>query len=210
LRTAGFESCIVRCPSSIDLDPLRWFFEHPERAGARGFVSEVLGLALAPPRRTGDVEMLMEPDRARLRLALVAACGCEREWRKLHGSHLSPDERLMAVMVWRSRRHERLFTRLRERRRELEAERKAAAEHVGGGTHPALAAALGLGSASTALKAIGIYRLPDTSKLFPDYSKLLPSFPDPAVNEAARLVRRMYSDPSPLVVNQTGGPNSII
>ena len=121
LRSAGFESCVVRSPMWTGDDSLDWFFRHPARVNASVFVSAVLAACLKPARRRGEVEALPQSDRARLRLALVRACGREREWRKLHGSHLTADERLMAVMVWRWREHERTFARLRERHHELVA-----------------------------------------------------------------------------------------
>lgn len=121
LRSAGFESCVARCPTRTRGGALEWFFVHPAHANVSAFVSELLAACLVPARRPREVAALPESDRARLRLAVVAVCGREREWRKLHGSHLTADERLMAVIVWRWREHERRFARMRERRRELAA-----------------------------------------------------------------------------------------
>ena len=83
LHTRGFESCAVWCPPWADLGPLEELFDHPGRANARAFVSELLAACLVPARRPREVAALPERDRARLRLALVAACGRQREWRKL-------------------------------------------------------------------------------------------------------------------------------
>lgn len=217
LRNRGFESCVVRCPSWADLGPLEWLFLRPARVSARQFVSEMLGACLVPAWRPGEVEALPESDRARLRLALVAACGREREWRKLHGSHLSTDERLMAVMVWRWRDYERFLARVRDRRRELAASATKDVEPAG---------AVRLPDASIAAQDLRSMALPtgfpDYSKLlntFPDYYKLrlfpygsplLPRLPDPALTTALGLVRKLYADPSPLVVQRVGGPSSFI
>lgn len=249
LRTPGFESSVVRCPTLTD-DSVERFLRCPARASACAFVTELLAVCLAPARRPREVAALPESDRARLRLALVAASGREREWRKLRGSHLTADERLMALMVWRRQDQERLFKRLRERRRELAVASKVAAGELA----PQVKVPVGaLGRAVTSMveaqkMLMPMCALSDYSMSvkpltpFPNYCaelldpvrllgvtvglaksvhvgpsslmfggvNVLPPSPDPAMTTAARLVRDLYTDPSPLVVALAGGPNSFI
>ena len=167
LRSSGFESSVVRSPMWGEDDSLAWFFQHPARVNPSAFVTALLAACLVPARRPAEVAALPEPDRARLRRAVIAVCGREREWRGLHGSHLSGDERLMAVMVWRWSEHELALARLRERQREL----FEAAQALGG--KPVVPADTALGVASVvqqAMRSMAVYDrllnpLPNPSKL---------------------------------------------
>jgi hypothetical protein len=119
LRTPGFESRELRYPSwSAELD-LRRFYAHPARANASAFVDELLAACLVPRAHPREVAALPETDRARLRRALVAVCSFDVDWRRLHGSHLTPDERLFTLMLWRHRRGEAVRARVAERLREV-------------------------------------------------------------------------------------------
>lgn len=124
LRSAGFESCAVAAPDWLDERSLCRFYRHPTRADAHAFVDELIGLCSTPSLRAEQLAALSPVDRARLRRAIVSVCGHESQWRALWGSHLTPDERLFAVMFWRWRDQERLFGRLRARRAELDEQRE--------------------------------------------------------------------------------------
>lgn len=166
LRTPGFESCTVRAPSWDVHDSLDWYFRHPARVSASTFVTAVIAASLVPARRAHDVARLAERERARLRVAVIAACGREWEWRRLRGSHLTADERLMVVLVWRWREHERLLARLRERRSELDA----AVETVSG-------TVVGIQSVGDrAVKSMSM--LSKVLNPFPNDAKLLNPFPN--------------------------------
>jgi hypothetical protein len=228
LRTSGFESCTVRAPSWDVHESLDWYFRHPARVSASTFVTEVITASLVPARPAHDVARLAERERARLRVAVIAACGREREWRRLRGSHLAPDERLMAVLVWRWRESERLIARLRERRRELDAAVETVSGTVVGIQSVGDRALKSMSMLSKVLNPFPNYSkllrpFPDYAKLlkpFPDYAKLTPRFPDvstlgyhfpdPAHEMAARTVRSLYSDPSPLVLARAGGADSFV
>jgi hypothetical protein len=218
LRTSGFESCTVRAPSWDVHGSLDWYFRHPARVSASTFVTEVIAASLVPARRAHDVARLAQRERARLRVAVIAACGREREWRRLRGSHLAADERLMAVLVWRWREHERLLARLRERRRELDAAVEPVSGTVVGIQSVGDRALKSMSMLSKVLNPFPNYAkllnpFPDYSKLtprFPDVSKLGYHFPDPAQRMAARTVKSLYSDPSPLVLARAGGADSLV
>lgn len=105
LGAPGFDSSVIGPPTFAVERTVRGALSHPARADARWFVSTLLAGCLVPSRRVSEIEDLTEPDRARLRRALVDACEERRCWRALYGSHLSADERLLAVMVWRHRRY---------------------------------------------------------------------------------------------------------
>ena len=123
LHTPGFDASEIAPPTFVVERVVRAALTHPARANARRFVSTLLAGCLAPSHRASEIEALAEPDRARLRLALVDACQERRCWRALYGSHLSADERLLAVMVWRHRRHgdevDGIIAKLIARRAEL-------------------------------------------------------------------------------------------
>jgi hypothetical protein len=182
LRSSGFESSVVRSPTWSEDDSLAWFFQHPARVNPSAFATALLAACLVPARRPSEVAAVPESDRARLRRAVIAVCGRKREWRGLHGSHLSGDERLMAVMVWRWSEHELALTRLRESQREL-----FDSAHALGGK-PVVPADTGLGLAfvvQQAMRSMAVYDrvlnpLPNYSKLFqplfPDYAKSLRLF----------------------------------
>jgi hypothetical protein len=202
--------CALRagtCSASLD-----WHFRHPARVSASTLVTEVIAASLVPPRRAHDVARLPEHERARLRVAVIAACGREREWRRLHGSHLTADERLMAVLVWRWRGHERLLARLRERGLELDAAAEAVAGTVVGVQTVGDRALKSMAMLSKVLNPFPDYAkllnpFPDYSTLaprFPDVSKLGYHFPDPAQQMAARTLNSLYSDPSPLALSRVG------
>ena len=100
LRTRGFESVAVRVPSLAAERELGDFYARPGRANTFAFVNELLAGCVEPPHCAAGFAALPESERAQLRLAVVAVCELQRSWRALHGSHLTPDERLFAVMLW--------------------------------------------------------------------------------------------------------------
>ncbi len=115
LSAAGFEPLEIRRPSATVTTRLRPAVRHPARANARRFVSTLLAGCLTPRQSAGVIEALGERDRAVLRRALVEVCEEQAPWRALYGSHLSGDERLFAVMLWRQRREtQSVIDRIRE------------------------------------------------------------------------------------------------
>ncbi|HTD08808.1 MAG TPA: hypothetical protein VK680_07940 [Solirubrobacteraceae bacterium] len=125
LTTAGFESVEIERPSGAVEARLRPAFARPGSANARWFVSTLLAGCLAPHRSVRMIETLEQRERALLRRAVIDVCEEQASWRLLYGSHLSSDERLFAVMLWRQRRETR---RVIERIREIAA---ANAERAG-------------------------------------------------------------------------------
>ncbi len=113
------------------------------------------------------------------------------DWRALYGSHLSADERLFAVMVWRRCQHERLLARLRARHRELVAERERAVDTVDRGLDSSMA--------ERVLRSLPHYSkllAPSTlAFMFPDYSRPLASFMDPLYSHAAKVLKSLYAPP---------------
>lgn len=103
LRSAGFESCVVTPPEFVAELRLAGHYRHPWRTRASVFVDELLTLTVEPALTAAQARTLPGDDRARLRRAVVATYGCERDWRALYSSHLSADERLLAVMYWQWR-----------------------------------------------------------------------------------------------------------
>ena len=108
----------MRAPSWDVHDSLDWYFRH--RVSASTFVTAVIAASLVPARRAHDAAGWRNASAPGCVWAVIAACGREWEWRRLRGSHLTADERLMVVLAWRWREHERLLARLRERRSELD------------------------------------------------------------------------------------------
>jgi hypothetical protein len=104
LRADGFESCVIAVPGFPSELRLARHYRRPWRTSVHAFVDELLTASLGPARSLTEVRALPDADRASLRRAVVAAAGCEREWRSLHGCHLTADERLFAVMYWSWRR----------------------------------------------------------------------------------------------------------
>jgi hypothetical protein len=105
MRCKGFRSCVVRCPPRAVEHALERHYARPVTADAAVFIDELLARCLLPRRRASEIAALPELDRARLRRAVVAVCEMGSSWRALYGSHLTHDERLLSVMVWR---HEQL------------------------------------------------------------------------------------------------------
>jgi hypothetical protein len=105
LRAQGFNASKITPPTLAVEGSVRAALTRPGRVEARWFVSTLLAGCLWPRRRASELDALAEPDRARLRRALVDVCDEGACWRALYGSHLNADERLLAVMVWRHRRH---------------------------------------------------------------------------------------------------------
>ena len=101
---------------------LRDYYERASRANARAFVDDLLALAVSPPLTGAELSALPDRDRARLRNAVAVAAGRRKQWCRLHGSHLSGDERLLAIMCWRWTSSRQLLWYLRERRREIQEE----------------------------------------------------------------------------------------
>ena len=112
LRTSGLESATVRSPSIDVLRALRWHYRRRSRASAPAYVNQLLAACLDPPRRPREIAALPESDRARLRHALVLACGNRRKWKALHGIHLTPDERLFAIDYWEWEEQQRVGKRI--------------------------------------------------------------------------------------------------
>jgi hypothetical protein len=83
-------------------------FEQPWRTNYWRFASVLIAGALEEDVTPEQVERLSDHSRARLRRALVTVCELEGDYRRLRGSHLSLDERLYAVFLWR-------FERFREK-----------------------------------------------------------------------------------------------
>jgi hypothetical protein len=124
LRVPEHESCIVKAPDWLEERRLWHFYRRPSRARASVFVDEVLALCTDPHLERAEIAAMSAPERVRMRYAVASVCGMNREWRAMHGSHLTPDERLFAVMFWRWRKQQDLHARLRRRRLELEQERR--------------------------------------------------------------------------------------
>jgi len=103
----------VVTPSFLSELGLARHYRQPWRSRVGVFVDGLLAVSLEPVRSPAEMRALPEGDRATLRRAVVAATGCERQWRLLYGSHLTADERLFAVMYWRW--HQRQRTRKRSR-----------------------------------------------------------------------------------------------
>jgi hypothetical protein len=115
LTAPGFESLEIERPSGTVEVHLRSALAHPARTSARWFVSTLLAGCLTPRQSVRAIEAVGERDRAVLRRALVEVCEEQAPWRALYGSHLSGDERLFAVMLWRWRREaESVIKRIRE------------------------------------------------------------------------------------------------
>ncbi len=104
LTSAGFESVHVNAPVFAVEHELIAAVTGPARPSARCVITTLLAGCLSPSPGALAIETLDTADRARLRLALVEVCQESSVWRGLYGSHLSADERLMAVMVSRTRR----------------------------------------------------------------------------------------------------------
>jgi hypothetical protein len=132
LRVRGLGDCTVTAPEIEDEAALRFYYGRSLRADARAFVDALLAVSVSPRRAAVEFSVLPEADRARLRHAVAVAAGRGKEWRRLHGSHLTGDERLLCIMYWRWQPSRDFRLRLRERHAEHQ---KAAAN--------ALASALG-------------------------------------------------------------------
>lgn len=190
LRSPGFESSVVTPPLWGEGSSLAWFLQHPARASPTAFVTALLATCLVPTRRQAEVAALPESDRAALRRAMIAACGREREWHRLYGSHLSGDERLMAVMVWRWSAQERTLARLREIHREF-----AETTDASGGTSALPADIGGIAAAFTpqrAFQSITVFRKLATP--FPVFRKL-----PRLVSPQPALIPKLPSYPAPLL-----------
>lgn len=191
LRDAGFESS-VRALSCVDERPLSHFYRRAARANTTAFGDHLLGLCLDPRRPPTEIAALSEPDRAHLRRAVVAVCGKKAlaRWRALYGSHLSADERLFGVMLWRWRESERVRATIRRRHRELasmqeEAEatvRRLEARFGGASAGDALARTLGTVTAGPSAQLAKLY----SSQPVFEAAKLLGNQP---VFEAAKFLR---------------------
>lgn len=108
--SVGYELCTVRRPSlAVELS-LERHYERSVRANATAFTNELLESCVVPRRRAAEIAALPELRRARLRRALIAVCELGTSWRALYGSYMTPDERLLAVMVWR---HEQQLDEMR-------------------------------------------------------------------------------------------------
>lgn len=177
LAARGFESSKI-CLPTVGLDRrLGWAYAHPTRAPATAFVDAVVAGCLRPRRTVAEVAALPESDRARLRLALVRLSKSEGPWRGMYGSHLTRDERLLAVMVWsREAQHEQLTRRVAELAGRYLARNPKLANTVEKLLKPPAAtdALAAFGGRHSAVAMLGPG--PSLSKLFPDYSKLVPNY----------------------------------
>lgn len=125
LTTPGFEGTEIKPPPLAVERAVAAVLACPSERQARWFVSTLLVGCMTPRRTISEIEALSEAERSRLRRAVIQICDEGTRWRSLYGSHLSADERLLAVMVWRHRRQRRevegLITRIAARRAELRA-----------------------------------------------------------------------------------------
>ncbi len=100
----------------------------PGRTRASAFAIEVLSRCTDLTR--AEVQALTGRQRDRLTVAVVRVNDWQQDWTALYGSHLSADERLLAVASWDYQRSSSAaLTRLREIRRQhlQDAERRTAA-----------------------------------------------------------------------------------
>jgi hypothetical protein len=89
----------VRAPSLVVQRSVGWRAQRPLHANYRAYTNELLAGCIGPAPKTAiDIDALSKLNRRRLMLAVVRLRDAERDWRTLHGSHLSLDERFFAVM----------------------------------------------------------------------------------------------------------------
>jgi len=115
VRIRGLDDCVVKVQSMHHESPLRAYYERPSRASAGAYVNELLALTVSPSRPASEFATLPEHARVRLRRAVAVAAGRGKQWRRLHGSHLTGDERLLSVMFWRWQQWENFRVRIRTR-----------------------------------------------------------------------------------------------
>lgn len=123
LHTRGFKSVLVRAPAMAVEQELHRFYARPVRANASAFVNDLLAGCVEPTRRPCEFAALPEAERAQLCLALIGVCNLGASWRSLYGSHLTGDERLFAVMLWR---HQAELAKFAELVRQLGRQRQQA------------------------------------------------------------------------------------
>lgn len=87
-------------------------------------VDELISVVCREPGLTvADVAQLPTTARRRFRLAALEVCGAAGDYRRLRGSHLSPDERAHAALIWRGQRQAAelpsTLVRVRERQSQL-------------------------------------------------------------------------------------------
>jgi hypothetical protein len=110
-------------PPSLEVEvACRRALRLPHRVSAATFTNGLVGACLEPDRSAAEVAELPGHIRGRLRVAVVEACEMLPAWRALYGSHLTADERLVAVMVWHVNTADlRVAERLRAARAVLDA-----------------------------------------------------------------------------------------
>lgn len=99
---------------------ISWMARRPGWTHATQGVDGFLAACTEPRSSLTEIRELSERDRRRVMLAVVRSRGCESDWRRLHGTSLTADERFFSVMHWaRQREATRAQQRLRELRQQL-------------------------------------------------------------------------------------------
>lgn len=205
MRSRGFESCVVQRPRQASERALARHYARPVSASASAFVDELLAGCLLPQRRPSEISALPELDRARLRRSVVAICDLHASWRALYGSYLTPDERLLSVMVWR-RQHQK-DEEMRMVWKVARGQRTAPgrANELRPGYTGSAAAGLRAADArrrATALSIGGIGMVPRNLVAFPKLSASL--FPDLSRTIVGRVLARQSPDVTVLAARSTG------
>lgn len=112
IEVRGLGACTVRCASmALELELAREY-TRPLHTDYRAFSCRLLAGRLVEPQMSpSDIDGLPEHTRARLRTVVAEQCEAITDLRRLRGSHLGPDERLFAAMLWR---YERWSARMAE------------------------------------------------------------------------------------------------
>ena len=97
----GFEPFVLRSPSMRIDRRIDWRLRSPERFSARAFSDDLIAASLAGGWSPAGVAALPPVVRGRLQRGFIDVLGAGSTWRRLYGSHLTTDERLVAVMRWR-------------------------------------------------------------------------------------------------------------
>lgn len=108
----------VRAPTHGVDRVIEWRARRPGWCRATDAVDQFLAACLEPRALATEMRELSESDRRRLMLAVVRLRDCEADWRRLHGTTLTLDERFFSVMIWAQRREaESLRRNLQELRK---------------------------------------------------------------------------------------------
>jgi hypothetical protein len=104
VSVTGFDAFSI-APPAFGVESQLWSaYERPHGVNRHDFVDELLAGSLRPRITKREVAAFPDHVRSRLRLALVDALHDRPRWRSLYGSFLSQDDRLFALMLWRSER----------------------------------------------------------------------------------------------------------